>query len=171
MMLSKGGLGPPPMHGVLIMRTVEIDSMFLHRFFVLIGGALLSSCAFTQPDPTPTTTICQLAESSAAMNGHIVRVRAIYITDLKHITILKDRQCKSVSLSILDAEKNKRDPSMEDFDRAVWGKIDDLDLRVFSVDASGIFMRQPQSTPRDALSIQKIWHFERLDSGDWKFPE
>jgi hypothetical protein len=122
-----------------------------------------------QSAPIRETTVCELSESGEAMNGHAVRLRAIYITDLKHTTILKDRQCRSVSLSVLDAEEPV-DASLQKFDEAVWGQIDDLNLRIFLIDASGVFAQQ-SGEPRGAFTIQKIWDFRRLRGNDWKTAE
>lgn len=115
------------------------------------------------------TTVCELAKSAEEMNGHTVRLLAIYITDLRHKTILKDRQCNSVSLVVLDAEE-PLDKSLEEFDEAVWGEIDDLDLRIFHVDASGVFAQSSGDVPM-AFQLQKVSVFRRLRGSDWKSAE
>lgn len=142
--------------------------MFHRALSAVVTVSLACSC-FTQSTPMRETTVCELAQSGEVMNGHSVHLRAIYITDLRHGTILKDRQCKSVSLSVLDAEEPV-DASLKKFDEAVEGEIGDLDLRIFLIDASGVFV-QPSPGTRGAFQVEKIWDFRRLRGNDWKTAE
>ena len=81
---------------------------------------------------------------------------------------MKDRQCKSVSVTVLDGEGQAVDSSVKKFDEAVWGEVDDLRLRIFLIDASGVFVAQQTDVPRGSFTIQRVWNYKRLQGDDWK---
>ena len=137
------------------------------RFSALALVGLLISSAHADGEQITTLSICELAKLGNDMDGHAVRVSAIYVTDLMHTSVLKDRHCSADGVAPVKAADGMQDPSVEKFDTAMWGKLDDHELRVFAVDVSGTFHWRGDETPHGALAIEKVWHFKR-HHGDWK---
>lgn len=125
-----------------------------------------SSAASLQEIPT---TICELVSHDQSLSGQPVRLRVIYITDLRHGAVLLDRRCPKVHLTPYDSADTV-DPSVKVFDDAVYGRIDDLELRQFVVDVSGRFTWHGHGESYGSLEIEKIWSFKRIH-GDWKNEE
>ena len=59
------------------------------------------------------------------------------------------------------------DPSVEKFDTALRGKLDDRELRVFAIDVSGVYRWKESDTPHGTVVIEKVWSFKRRH-GDWR---
>lgn len=137
------------------------------RLSVVVVSAWLICGAHADGEPIRKLSICELAKLGKEMDGHPVRVSAIYVTDLMHSSVLKDRHCSMEGIAPLEADDGTQDPSVDKFDTAMWGKLGDRKLRVFSVDVSGTYHWRGDETPHGALAIEKVWHFERRH-GDWK---
>lgn len=141
--------------------------MSRHSYWWTVVGILICGCV-AHPAPSEEATICGLAGSVARTAGQSVRLRAIYVADLKHGALLKDRQCKSVSVTVIDADGQPVDSSVKKFDEAVWGEVDDLRLRIFRVDVSGVFVAQRSDASLGTFTIQRVWDYKRLQGDDWK---
>jgi hypothetical protein len=147
---------------------VRADMSVPYRRF---PAALLACAAFAMQAncaPVRTVTLCDLASLATKMTGQTVRIHGIYITDLKHVTILKDRRCPGVSFTVVDGSSRDVDPTVEQFDRAVYGELSDLDLRVFEVDLIGIARWDENDSNHETLAIHQVKSFRRLHGGDWK---
>ena len=89
----------------------------------------------------------------------IVSISAIYITDLRHSSSLKDARCKDAYIVPYDSD-TPLDQSIESFDNAVYGNIRDMTLRVFEVKATGRF-DWDQTTKRGKFTFDKVIEFQR----------
>lgn len=134
---------------------------------LVCAGLLASTVACAQTAPPINTSICELAKIGHKMNGHRVRMTAIYTTDLLEHSSLNDPRCQDQFLEPYDSREQKPDPSVEAFNKAVIGNINDLHLRQFAIDVTGTFVWKPSAKSPGRLYINKIWSFKRLH-GDWK---
>jgi hypothetical protein len=146
---------------------VEVGQMVRTTTALLAIATLLSACGGMDATQLAATTICDLVAGNDAEPRQAARVTAVYVTDLRHGSILKDRQCKDITLAVLDAENVSRDSGLKAFDQALMDNPGDLDIRIFLIEVSGTFVRQPDETKRDGFVLEKIWNFRRLQGNDW----
>ena len=117
------------------------------------------------------TSVCELVNNAARMNGLHVRIKATYSSDLKHYSGFSDAQCPGLNLA--EGIRKEDVPELEEFYRAVWGDLDDGTSRIFLVDVSGVFNWNeqaasatpgPDGLPPQAASLQivKVWSYRRL---------
>jgi hypothetical protein len=87
----------------------------------------------------PIVSLCDAAANARAWNGRIVRMRAIYISDMVHISVLKDKACPQAGLAPRRA--NAFEPgegaAYERWRKALVGDPADGSLRVFAIDVVG----------------------------------
>ena len=131
-----------------------------------VMGALVLFSTLARCGTKDIASLCDIGKSSVPMNGFAVRVRAIYVTDLKHKTILKDRRCVDVVFSVVVDSQVMTDPSVARFDQAVEGVLTDQELRVFAVDLSGIVNWRDRESGHPTFVIRKVSSYRRLH-GDW----
>jgi hypothetical protein len=139
---------------------------------VLSLSLIVTASACAQPGET-RTSVCELAKAGDRMNGHQVRLVAVYTTDLLEHSSLDDRRCPKQYLEPdwTMLQKNARhDPSLNAFDKALYGRAPDYrELTQFSIDVSGKFVWEAGDKPHGTLIFEKIWSFKRLHGG-WKKP-
>lgn len=133
----------------------------------LIIMTALAGCMTVGDDTAEvSTSICELNAFGEAQDGKKVRLLAVYVSDLHHGTVLKDRSCPDVWLPLADQQSRADDASVKELEDAALGDvINDLSLRRFSVDISGVY-RAKGAEGRGALSITKVWSYRRI-RGDW----
>lgn len=132
----------------------------------LAFGLLLSITAAADAPAPIATTVCQLADAGKRMHGQKVRLKAVLISDLMHSSVLKDRDCPTRNVTPF-SDKPDGDTSIEAFDDAIRGSLDDYELRVFAVDVSGIFRWSEEGQPHGELVLEKVWSYKR-HHGDWR---
>lgn len=115
-----------------------------------------------------TTTLCAIAKSTSHSKSETVRVHAIYITDLKHGALVKDKRCNDVNFFVIDSEDGGIDSSVDSFNKVVAGDLDDLSVRIFSIDASGVVDVRSKESPQGTFTVAKVWEYRRLGGHDWK---
>lgn len=124
--------------------------------------------------PARIATVCELAHWGRDMVGVRVRVRAEYLTDLRHGAFLSDHQCPDDRLQ-LAADAAGADKSVSAFNdiTAEHGRY--YIGHKFKVDVTGTFEwsegrvvnkdlppdRQYRIPPRGMLSLLKVWSFEK----------
>src|SRR5262245_45185178 len=65
------------------------------RGFARAVAAMLLSAAHAADKPIQRSSLCELAKSGKELDGQAVRVSAVYVTDLMHGSVLKDRHCSA----------------------------------------------------------------------------
>jgi hypothetical protein len=105
-------------------------------------------------------SICELAKSPDFFDGKLVRVRAIYVTDLVEHSALIDDQCRGTSFPLYEPENGSRHRSIGNFDRAVLGDVQDLKLRMFEIEFSARFHRNDASSG-GRLEMTRVWTYAR----------
>jgi hypothetical protein len=121
---------------------------------------LLAGCAVSarphSSQPPRLTSLCELAASGSRSHGKIVRLRAIFITDLMHGSVLKDRSCPQVTFKISYAVGPASDASINGFDHAVDGNPNDMSLRVFEIDMVGRSSWRRSEKPPGRIYVSSI---------------
>jgi hypothetical protein len=143
-----------------------MNSPWRTLFLVSAIGVLLATTAMADERGPLRTSVCRLANASKDMDGYRVRLTAIYVSDLQHTSVLKDRRCAKRSLAPFAAD-GSADPSVEEFDSALWGELSDREVRVFVVDVTGVYRWRDGDRPHGVLLIERVWSFRRWH-GDWR---
>ena len=124
--------------------------------------------------PIREATVCELAHWGQDMVGVRVRVRAEYLTDLRHGAFLSDSRCPSDRVQ-LAADAVHADKSVSEFNNVTTGNDRYYIGHKFKVDVTGIFEwsegrvingdlppdRQYHIPPRGMLSLLKVWGFDK----------
>ena len=133
----------------------------------IVGAAslaiLVTTPAHAAAEKTVRTSICALAQHGRELNGRRVRLTATYVTDLQEYTSLTDPHCPKVHVAPYDAESP--DESVERFDKAVKGRMEDLSARRFVVELSGRFTWKGHDEPYGSMTIDRVWSFHRTGGG------
>jgi hypothetical protein len=101
----------------------------LSLIVLAVMGILVSAEVWADEAPAQTS-VCELAKAGKAMDGRRIRLRAVFVSDLMHSSVLKDRGCPTEGVSPLQAEGAMQDQSAEKFNNAMWGKPEDHELRI-----------------------------------------
>lgn len=105
--------------------------------FCTIAGLSVVACMSTAQDAP--LTICQLAKSPGDFVDKTVRVTAVFKTDMMHFGSLSDPDCPGVFMKLFLTRQEPHDPSVDELHNALEGPVPSVDLRVFRLDATGIF--------------------------------
>lgn len=134
--------------------------------FMLMYGLALAGC-YAEPLRHATkkpieTTVCELARSGKHLDGTLVQLRAVSITDLRHGSMLKDHRCPSDFVDVLIASGSENDPEIKSFSDAILRDARKGGLRIFNVDLSGKFHWNGKS---GVIEVNHIARFEK--NSDW----
>lgn len=119
------------------------------------------SQASAKPAPA-VTSLCELAANPEKWRGRTVRLRAIYVTDRMHSSILEDRRCPSIWFEVRHS-KNFDRASLASFRRAVF------DIRKpttpdMMVDIEGrVSFKKTAKTARGTITIRKLFDFDEAE--------
>jgi hypothetical protein len=132
---------------------------------------LVLACASASPQPDQQilrTSICELSRSGEHLNGRSIRLTAVYVTDLREHSALKDPRCPDQYLEPdWSARGGSQDHSIDEFDRALYSHPESTKLTQFVVDASGVYIWSTGDNAHGKLIFARIWSFKPLH-GDWK---
>ncbi|HEY5047659.1 MAG TPA: hypothetical protein VII49_06555 [Rhizomicrobium sp.] len=124
-------------------------------------------------------TVCQLSQHGASFDGQYVRVKATYLTDLHHFSLLKDPACPRDSIDEDEGQTPEANPGLKRFDEAVLS-AQMTSSSGFEVEVSGKFLwqrnwqpplllsRVMKAGPRGVLIVDKVWDFKRSDGDKMK---
>lgn len=134
------------------------------------AGLLMIGCRTLRTSGDTTISVCELARRGPEMAGRRVRVKAVYESDRRESSLLVDGTCPSVALSPLMSRKKGRDPSIDGMEEAMYQVPSDYrtdPLRVgmgvtLAVDVSGTFAWKSDEHPPGQLTIDRVWHWERV---------
>ncbi|WP_157971456.1 hypothetical protein [Dyella sp. C9] len=116
-----------------------------------------------------TISVCELLKDGGPAKAIRIRIKAHYITDLRHAAFLDDPGCKGLVIQEDPRMSDSVDPSVARFDEATHEHMISHRLVEFDVDIEGIY------TPRHAgefwgneakgqLMIERVWSFQRTSS-------
>lgn len=148
---------------------MSMKFLWTARFFciwllvVFVCGCATTSKAYTEIQ----TSVCQIAAHGLKRDGNILRLRAVYISDIVERTMLKDVDCPNEWLGLAVGDNGVDDKSVAELEDAVLGDvINDTELRQFVVDISALY-RSKGTNGQGLLYITKVWSFKRIH-GDWR---
>jgi len=138
------------------------------RMFLPALLVLGTSCTATAADPArrpapQSASICDLAAHHRQWSGRQVRLKAVFISDLSHVTTLKDESCPQVHVDFLVSPAPMQDGNIEEFQDAVSGDFRDLSLRVYAVELIGVFSWLPRQQSPARLLVEKIIEFHKTE--------
>lgn len=135
---------------------------------LLIMSPALAACTNLHADSgsapaVPVVSLCEVAANPAQWKGRVVRMRAVFLSDLMHTSILKDETCPNVRLGPFDGAVEPADKSAyEKWTVALYGDLRDMSLRVFAIDVVGrVEWDQTDRTPGQ-LHMIRVMSFRRL---------
>ena len=143
---------------------VRAEWTMLKRLLMQLTGALVVGCAGSKTAAvreTPTS-VCELAERGASMNRQAIRVLGTYMTDLMHGSLLLDPACPGSSILPDIQERTEENKSLKHFRSDLYGRVDDLELRQFAIDASGRFVWRKDEQPHGVVELTNIYSAQRL---------
>ena len=145
----------------------EKSSMEVARLAcVLAVIAFLTAEVFGQDRVEPLVSLCDLAAHGESSDGHQVRLKAYYLTDLFHGAALKDKSCPKLELAPFLSTEPMPDPSLKAFDDAL-RSTNSAHVIQFLVDVEGRFVWRKDKQPCGALFITSVATFERI-KGEWR---
>jgi len=122
---------------------------------------------------SPVRTLCELAANPGKYANKVVRVKAIFITDMLEHSALLDPSCRSAHINLYDGPKGPYQSSINKFNNALAtvhlaGRPD-----IFRVEFSAVFRVKPKPTElpfakdeKGRLHLTRVWHYSWLP----KFP-
>ena len=147
--------------------------------FVFFGfGTILMLAGTTQPsrasDDAATEndkpiSICELLENGGPAKATRIRVRAHYITDLRHGAYLDDPKCKGLVIQEGVGMSDPVDASVLRFNEAVQEHMISHPLMEFDIDVSGTYTPRPAgafwgNVAKGRLVLERVWSFRRTHS-------
>lgn len=146
---------------------------------ILLGSLIAMACVATWPEEREdetVTSLCELVSNAEKMNGHRVRLKAVYHSDLHHFSFLRDESCGAVVVDDGTNYEDVGDASVRAFSEVVSSSFP-VPRSGFEVDVSGRFawdlnwqppallsaVMKPQ--PRGRLEIVKVWSFRSVPPG------
>lgn len=146
------------------------------RRYLALGIAAIALCRSASPQNALNVTVCQLKEHSSDFNGKYVRVKAIYLTDLRHFAFLKDPACPEYLIDADEMLERQGDPSVKKFVNAVSSSPLNGSL-TFAVDVSGRFRLKEDEVPgllsgvakagsHGVLVLKRVWSYRRIRESD-----
>lgn len=134
------------------------------RLFVsALSVVIMTASASGAPD-SARTSVCELARAGQRISGRSVRMTAVYVTDLLERSVLKDHRCPMAHIEPdWSLQKNPiHDPSLDEFDKALYARPDEAQPTQFLIDVSGKFVWQSGENPHGSLIFDKVWSFKRV---------
>ncbi|HEY2347181.1 MAG TPA: hypothetical protein VGH80_15120 [Xanthomonadaceae bacterium] len=137
---------------------------------ILVAGILLTGLLPAAAAPAPKEvaySLCELVASSAHLANKLVRVRAIFETDMLERSILYDENCPQAHVELYDA-KGKQDKSVDKWNRAMRDTYRKGLPVIFQVEFSAMFRVTPKQNdialvhddhPR--LELFRVWNYSR----------
>jgi hypothetical protein len=124
-------------------------------WFVILGAVSMVPAQSIAKAPI---SICEIAQYGHRETGNILRLHAVYVSDLVERTVLTDPQCPSTSVEVVLSTKSRPHESVEEFERAVRGDVvHDRAPREFYIDASVIY-RWNKAAPSQ-VELMRVWNF------------
>ncbi|MGH8050537.1 MAG: hypothetical protein ACREPB_07765 [Arenimonas sp.] len=130
------------------MQIKAMKLLFAYGFSTL----LLCSCTSSQK----VMTICDMAENANDLNQATVRIRATYLPDRMHGSVLVDKNCPDVALNPMPLMSAKT----EAFRRAVFGDIYHP-ATPFKIDFSGKFTAEKDGKLIGNVEILEVHSYEK----------
>jgi hypothetical protein len=120
--------------------------------------ALMSACAGGRP---LSADLCALEGNHIKGNGEIVRIRAVYLTDLREYGSIGDPKCPKFRLK--PVWPDKLDGGLRKFNDALTDEATGLpEEAAFTVDVSGRFVWTPGPVPHGVLYLSDVHDFRRI---------
>jgi len=143
---------------------------FSFGVILLLAGATLPSKAgdHTTIENERPISICELLEKGGAKATHI-RLKANYITDLRHGAYFDDPKCKGLVVQEGPGMSDPVDSSVLRFNEAAQEHMISHPLVEFDVDVSGTYTPRPAgefwgNEAKGRLVIERVWSFQRTRS-------
>lgn len=129
----------------------------------LLAAVSAAVLCLALPAQAATLSVCDLLKGGAKLNGHQVRVRAVWQTDHQHFSLLADKRCwGTIDLAVMQ-------PARQQIDRAEDAAVIGRSQNVFALEVSGKFVWdthwEPPSLfrgvvppgPHGTLMADQIW--------------
>jgi hypothetical protein len=137
-----------------------------HRNPIVFVACLATGCAASSLEGAgtpsiPTVSLCELAAHSSRWNRRLVRLNAIYISDIRHYSdLLKDKSCPNVSFEW--GEGSEADSgNVASFYKAVVGDVFDLSPRDFNVEIIGRVGRAKEEWSQGTIHVRMVVSYHK----------
>ena len=144
---------------------------FWAGFIVFTLGTLASSGALASSQPTQADalTLCQVAANPSKYSGKVVRVTAIYMTDMLERSLLIDPSCKTVRINLYDGPTGPYQASIDELNSAEFKVHREQKPVIFKLNFSAVFRtkRMPHELPfskreQGRLHLVRVWSYSWL---------
>lgn len=133
---------------------------------LLVVSVCASGCANAA---SPVRTLCDLVANPGRYANKVVRVKAIYITDMLEHSALLDPSCRSAHISLYDGPKGPYQGSINKFNNALAKARLAGSPDIFRVEFSAVFRVKPEPTElpfskgeQGRLHLTRVWHYSWL---------
>ncbi len=143
----------------------------LASFIMLTLGTLANSGALasSQPVHARALTLCQIAANPSKYTDKVVRVTAIYTSDMLEWSLLIDPSCKTVRINLYDGPTGPYQASIDKLNNAEFKVHRQLKPVIFKINFSAIFRTKPMphelpfsKREQGRLHLTRVWSYSWL---------
>ena len=143
----------------IVVRTIRFSGILISELFAAAPKETTPPQGGSAGVPI---SICRLVDIGEKSSVNRVRIKAIFISDGRENTILKDPGCRSINISPYENSRSQADRfSWKAFDRALKDRSDPR-VKIYAVDISGTFVWRSTKQDSGLMFIERIWTFRRL---------